>query len=124
MPRKLALFLMVGFLLSCASVTVVPIGEEKSYPQRTGPKEIKVFLEKPDTTFIQIAFINYEGSDVQSKSGVINGIKKKASKLGGDAIILGEIGERTAGAIVDPKSGVVTNYEFPVAKAVVIRFLP
>jgi len=104
----IASLILVG-TLGCTSTTVIPIGEGKSYPKRTAPEKVQVFLEKPDTTFTQIALIDYSGYQYQGKSDAIYAIKKKASELGGDAIIL---------------QGVGKEYENPVAKAIVIRFIP
>jgi len=105
-------------------MSTIPLGDEKSYPYRTPPDKIQVFGEKPDTTFIQIKLVDYSGGWFSTKKGALKAVKEKASQLGGDAIILQGFGEKTEVGSIDPKTGLVSNYDVPFAKAVIIRFVP
>ncbi|MCI0331315.1 MAG: hypothetical protein L0196_10320 [candidate division Zixibacteria bacterium] len=113
MGRHIVCGFFLAFFVACASVTVVPLGDGKSYPKRTSPDKVQVLVEKPDTTFIEIALVDYSGTALQGKGAPINGLKEKASKLGGDAIILSGWGEA--------EGSLGTK---PVARAVIIRFIP
>ena len=117
--------ILFGLLVGCASMTVVPLGEQKVYSPRTVPDKILVFVEKPETTFVQIALLDYTGKSQSSKSGAIKAIKNKAAQIGADAIILQEIDEKTSvSGYVNQYAGWVNTTKKPVVKAIAIRFLP
>ena len=117
---------LLALALGCSSTTVIPLGDEKLFSYRTSPEKIRVFAEKPDTTFVQIALMDYSGSEWwwSSKASAIKAVKEKASQLGGDGIILQSIGTETTGGSVNPQTGWITTYDKPVAKAIIIRFTP
>jgi hypothetical protein len=124
MVKQLIIGLTLIIAFGCTSTTVIPLGEQKPYSKRTTPDKVQVFLEKPDTTFTQIALVDYSGNEYQSKGAAVNALKNKASELGGDAIILQGVSKVITGGQIDPKFGFVTTYDKPVAKAIVIRFIP
>lgn len=71
-------------LSSCTSTQYVPL----DYSDKKSPK-IEVFLtciQKPSREFEIVAYIETSGSVFASQKQLLRGLKKKAEKLGGDAV--------------------------------------
>src|SRR5918996_3098960 len=107
--HSIGLFALVLTLSGCISTNAVRVGEATQYPA-VKPEEVKVSLKEDDvkTDFDKVALINAEGNYTYANDErMINAMKKKAAKLGANAIILGEFKEpSTVGKIADAVIGV------------------
>lgn len=96
-------------LAGCISTNAVKLGEPTQYPP-VNPEEIKVFLKEEDVKgeFDKIAIVNAEGNySYANDERMITAMKKKAAKLGANAIILGEFKDpSTVEKIADAVIGV------------------
>jgi hypothetical protein len=84
--------LAVVALAGCISTNAVRLGEPTQYPA-VKPEEVKVFLQEADVKadFDKIAIINAEGNYTWADDEkMVDAMKKKAAKLGANAIIIGE----------------------------------
>jgi hypothetical protein len=101
--------LAVVALAGCISTNAVKLGEPTQYPP-VRPEEVKVFLKEEDVKgdFDKIAIVNAEGNYTYANDErMIEAMKKKAAKLGANAIILGEFKDpSTVEKIADAVIGV------------------
>jgi hypothetical protein len=101
----LALVLMAG----CISTNAVRLGEPTQYPP-VAPEEVQVFLKEADVKadFDKIAIINAEGNySYATDEKLVDAMKKKAAKLGANAIIIDEFKDpSTVEKIADAVVGV------------------
>ena len=101
--------LAIVALAGCVSTNAVRLGEPTQYAP-VKAEEVKVFLEESDVKadFDKIAIINAEGNYTWADDEkMIDAMKKKAAKLGANAIIIGEIKDpSTLGKIADAVVGV------------------
>ena len=84
--------LAVVALAGCISTNAVRLGTPTQYPP-VRPEEVQVFLEEEDVKgeFDKIAIVNAEGNySYANDERMIEAMKKKAAKLGANAIIIGE----------------------------------
>ncbi|HEY0809664.1 MAG TPA: hypothetical protein VGD49_05855 [Longimicrobiales bacterium] len=96
-------------LAACINTNAVRLGEPGQYPA-VHPDSVKVFLTEADVKgeFDKVALINAEGNySYATDEKMINAMKKKAGKLGANAIILGEFRDpSTVEKIADAVIGV------------------
>lgn len=101
--------LAVLALAGCISTNAVKLGEPTQYPA-VRPEEVQVFLREKDVKgeFDKIAIVNAEGNySYANDERMIEAMKKKAAKLGANAIILGEFKDpSTVEKIADAVIGV------------------
>ncbi len=101
MAKILMLILLSSFIGGCAVFTFVTalytttdvflLQNQRTYPVRTPAEHIEVFKKKPDTTFVQVALVDYSSESFEvepftffeSDDDVIKALKKKASDMGG-----------------------------------------
>lgn len=79
-------------LAGCINTNSVQLGTPTQYPP-VKPEEVQVFLKEADVQgdFDKVAIVNAEGNYTYANDErMINAMKKKAAKLGANAIILGE----------------------------------
>jgi hypothetical protein len=104
---------MVGMLVlslsACISTNAVRLGEPGRFPA-VHEDSVRVFLTEADVKgdFDKVALINAEGNyTYATDEKMINAMKKKAGKLGANAIILGEFKDpSTVEKIADAVIGV------------------
>lgn len=96
-------------LAGCISTNAVQLGTPGQYPA-VKPEDVQVFLKEDDVKgdFDKIAIVNAEGDySYANDERLINAMKKKAAKLGANAIILGEFKDpSTVEKIADAVIGV------------------
>jgi hypothetical protein len=96
-------------LTACISTNAVRLGAPGQF-QPVHPDSVKVFLTEADVKgdFDKVALINAEGNySYATDEKMINAMKKKAGKLGANAIILGEFKDpSTVEKIADAVIGV------------------
>jgi hypothetical protein len=101
--------LAVVALAGCISTNAVKLGEPTQYPP-VRPEEVQVFLKEDDVKgeFEKIAIVNAEGNYTYANDErMIEAMKKKAAKLGANAIIIGEFKDpSTVEKIADAVIGV------------------
>ena len=101
--------LAVVALAGCISTNAVRLGTPTQYPP-VRPEEVQVFLEEEDVKgeFDKIAIVNAEGNySYANDERMIEAMKKKAAKLGANAIIIGEFKDpSTVEKIADAVVGV------------------
>lgn len=101
----LAIFALAG----CVSTNAVQLGQPNRYPP-VKPEDVQVFQKESDVTvdFDKVAIINAEGDyTFVNDERMINAMKKKAAKLGANAIIIEEFKEpSTVEKIADAVVGV------------------
>jgi hypothetical protein len=102
-------------LSACAKTTVIELGD-RSYVSRTRPVDIEIYINEPKRDYVEVAYVEVDGAYLSSSSKAREDIKKKASQLGGDAIILNPTKKETE---FNPFSGIETRKK---TRAVVIRF--
>ncbi len=103
MPRRTVPVLLAAVALSaCVTTHVIQLGAPGRYPP-VDPEQVQVFLKEEDVgaKFDRVAAIEAEG-DYQSVDAekMIKAMKKKAAKLGANALILGEFRDPSTGAKV------------------------
>lgn len=93
----------------CISTNSVQLGTPAQYAA-VKPEEVQVFLKEADVKgdFDKVAIVNAEGNyNYANDERMINAMKKKAAKLGANAIILGEFRDpSTVEKIADAVIGV------------------
>ena len=96
-------------LSACISTNAVRLGEPGQFAP-VDPDSVKVFLKEEDVKgdFDKVALINAEGNYTYANDErMINAMRKKAGKLGANAIILGEFKDpSTVEKIADAVIGV------------------
>ena len=101
--------LVLVALAGCISTNAVRLGAPTQYPP-VRPEEVQVFLKEEDVKgeFDKIAIVNAEGNySYANDERMIEAMKKKAAKLGANAIILGEFKDpSTVEKIADAVVGV------------------
>ena len=97
--KTLCLVFIFG-LLGCASVSYLPSNQYQSFPP---VQSVQVLYEKPDKAYIILGKVIAESGDFSDKT-LFERLKRKAMKIGAEAIIL----ENTQPAGVD-KWGSVTH---------------
>ncbi len=99
----------VLMLAGCISTNAVQLGQPNQYAP-VKPEEVQVFMTESDVKndFDKVAIINAEGNYAfANDEKMINAMKKKAAKLGANAIILGEFKDpSTVEKIADAVVGV------------------
>ncbi len=84
---------------ACVNTQTIPLGTPGRYPP-ADPEQVQVFLEEGDVPlkFDKIAIIDAEGDyDSVNQEKMIKVMKKKAAKLGANALVLGEFKEPSTG---------------------------
>ncbi len=107
MRRVLSLFLssLLFCSVSCVKAKVASY-PHTSYPP-TNADQVQVFNTKPPAEFEVIGEVTGRGAPAASWESVYSGMKKKAAKIGGDAIILIESKREYAGTYSSPDKGSV-----------------
>lgn len=130
MKRFILLGLVLFFTFSCMSTKAVRLGEVHSigYHQITHWSQIKVYrsADQVKGEYEEVALlITTADTTFTSEKGMWNSMKKKASKLGANAIILDAVSEPKAGAKVlgmllgigvDRKGKAIAIYIYPEKK--------
>ena len=96
-------------LAGCISTNAVQLGQPNQYPP-VKPEDVQVFQKESDVNgdFDKVAIINAEGDyTFANDERMINAMKKKAAKLGANAIIIDEFKDpSTVEKIADAVIGV------------------
>ncbi len=89
--RKIIPFLLVLFLCSCLSGSVVITGEERP---PTDPTHVKIYFSKPDKAE-SIGLVRSSGdagfAHQQDYDNAINELKEQAARIGANGIVLNQI---------------------------------
>lgn len=108
---NLGFFSVLVFLLSCTSATLIP-SSAGTYPPRRTSEEIEVLMSDPKADFIELGWLDIEGAALSSRSAALNKAKKKAAAIGGDAIIIRDVGKQYLGyATHKTMKAVVIRYQ-------------
>lgn len=99
MPRRILPLLLAAIALSaCVTTHAIELGTPGRYPP-VDPLQVQVFLAEADVKlpFEKIAVIEAKGdySMIQDED-MVKAMKKKAAKLGANALILGEFKDPSA----------------------------
>ena len=101
--------LAVVALVGCINTNAVELGQPKQYAP-VAPEQVQVFLTEADVKgeFDKVAIINAEGNySFATDEKMVNAMKKKAAKLGANAIVIGEFKDpSTVEKIADAVVGV------------------
>ncbi len=95
-------FLLVLSISACVTTHAIQLGTPDKYPP-VDHRQVQVFLREDDVKvrFEKIALIQSEGQyDQVSYEEMVTAMKKKAGKLGANAIILGEFKDPSAIGVV------------------------
>jgi hypothetical protein len=95
---------------ACTSTSAVLLGGSGTYPE-ISPMEVRVFLNERDVTaeYERIALVTARsGSDWTDETDLIRAMRKRAARLGANAIIIGDIKDPTT---LERIAGVLTDYE-------------
>ena len=99
--NSLALLLIaVAFLASCVSVNSTRLGTA-AYRQPVPVEQVAIYLtaDKVPGKYEEIALLNAKGDSTwSSEAGMFKQMKRKAGKMGANAIILDAVSEPSAGA--------------------------
>jgi len=96
----LILVISIAFIMACVSVNATKLGTE-SYRQPVPTDEVAVYrtADQVPGRYEEIALLNAKGdSSWSSESGMFKQMKKKAGRMGANAIILDAVSEPSAGA--------------------------
>ncbi|HZG43571.1 MAG TPA: hypothetical protein VEY93_11445 [Longimicrobium sp.] len=109
--RALRLSLIAALLLSaCTTTSAVLLGGSGTYPE-LNPAEVRVFLRERDVPdeYERIALVTAR-SDASwtDETDLIRAMRKRAAKLGANAIIIGDISDPTT---LERVAEVLTDYE-------------
>ena len=104
MKKLFVIIFFAFFLTSCASVQMY----REAFPRRRTPEKIEVYNEPPNRSYIEIGEISHTKS--------ISTMKKKAAKIGADAIIL-----KYGGVTGVLYGGIIVTKE--VRRAIAIKFV-
>ncbi len=122
--RTFPILLVAAALSACVTTHVIPLGTPGRYPP-VDPEQVRVFLKEEDVgaKFERIAAIEAEGDyNSVNTEKMIKAMKKKAARLGADALILGEFKDPSTGArIAHAVFGVGGERK---GKVIAIRLLP
>jgi hypothetical protein len=103
------LVLSVLAVSACVTTHAIQLGEPGRYPP-VDPDQVQVFLKESDVTvdFERIALIEAEGNyNFADNEDMIAAMRKKAAKLGANALILGEFKDPSlVGKVADHFIGV------------------
>jgi len=100
------LIILSGLLLAFACVSTKGIYLDPTSQKYTpvSPDSVRIFISESELdslNYIKIAIIEATGSsEFTSQTGMINAMRKKAGKLGGNGVLLPQIKEAGAGAKV------------------------
>jgi uncharacterized lipoprotein YajG len=101
--------LAIVMLAGCISTNAVQLGQPAQYAP-VNPDSVQVFLKEEDVKadFDKVAIINAEGNyTVATDEKMIDAMKKRAAKMGANAIIIGEFKDpSTVEKIADAVVGV------------------
>lgn len=128
MNRRLILNIIILITLvmpsSCGPVVKVTKLSNTPLESKAQGAPILVFMTKvPRCPYEEIAIINTsEGAFAGGMETFVEAMKVKARSLGGDALLLGELGTKTEGYIA-LSPGLVAAAEGKTQTAVVIRFI-
>jgi hypothetical protein len=106
--RRLSLVPVLALLGACVSVEATRLGEPARYPA-VAQDEVRVYRSESEIPqpFERVAVLWLEGdSELTSRRQMVDAARKKAGRMGANAIVLGEFKEpstleRVAGAILD-----------------------
>jgi hypothetical protein len=109
--RAALLSLIAAILLAaCTTTSAVLLGGSGTYPE-LNPAEVRVFLRERDvpTEYERIALVTAK-SDAgwTDETDLIRAMRKRAAKLGANAIIIGDISDPTT---LERVAEVLTDYE-------------
>jgi hypothetical protein len=81
--------LAVSSMSACApSVTVTPLGAERTYPATSDTARIPLYsVARPECPYDEIALIRAEGASKPSAAVILGALRSKARALGAHAII-------------------------------------
>ncbi len=124
MKRRIVPLLLAAVSLSaCVTTHAIQLGTPGRYPP-VDPNQVQVFLKEEDVTvkFDKVAAIEAQGDyQFANDEKMIKALKKKAAKLGANAIILGEFKDpSTAGKVANALIGVGGERK---GKVIAIRLL-
>lgn len=109
MRHGFPLLLAAVSLSACVTTHAIQLGTPGRYPP-VDPNQVQVFLKEEDVTvkFDKVAAIEAQGDyQFANDEKMIKALKKKAAKLGANALILGEFKDpSTAGKVTNALIGV------------------
>ncbi len=121
--RIVPLLLATASLSACVTTHAIQLGTPGRYPP-VDASQVQVFLKEEDITvkFDKVAAIEAEGDyQYADLEKMVKALKKKAGKLGANAIILGEFKDpSTAGKVTNALIGVGGERK---GKVVAVRLL-
>lgn len=80
----ISLFLLLNF--SCVKSRVMPQPDIKFPP--TNEFDVKIYYVEPEKVYIKIGMVEARGAPLSSWKKLENYLRKEASKIGGDAVII------------------------------------
>ena len=99
--KSLALLLLfIAFMAACVSVNSTRLGTA-AYRQPVPAEQVAIYLtaDKVPGKYEEIALLNARGDSTwSSEAGMFKQMKKKAGRMGANAIILDAVSEPSAGA--------------------------
>lgn len=110
--RAAALLSLVAALTlgACTTTSSVMLGGTGTYPEQS-PSQVRVFLREDDVDreFEEIALVTARShAGWTDETDLIRAMRKRAARLGADAIIIGDLSEPTT---LERVAEVVTDYE-------------
>ncbi len=108
--KRIIAFTFISLVLltlcfSCIRSRVMPQPDINFEPTRQW--DVKIYYIEPEKPYIKIGMVEAEGAALSSWKNVENSLRKKAAKIGGDAVIVLEqdrpVGGITSGGIVYKK---------------------
>ena len=121
--RLLSIFILVAMLSACGPVVNVTRLSQAQFRPKAPNALITAYLTKaPRCPYEELAIITTSsGSFAGGADTFVDAMKVEARKLGGDALLLGEIGTRTEGYVAVAPN-IVAAARGNTMTAVVIRF--
>jgi hypothetical protein len=86
LSAALVFFVLIGFLVGCASVDVTKTG--KGFYNPTDPNEVEILLTRPDKPYEELGTLIVQGFRTSETAKMHNAIRAKAAPLGANAVIL------------------------------------
>lgn len=86
LSAALGFFVLIGFLVGCASVDVTKTG--KGFYNPTDPNEVEILLTRPEKSYEELGTMVVQGFRTSQTAEMHNAIRAKAAPLGANAVIL------------------------------------
>ena len=100
--RKLLLFCLLIFVVGCTPITVNLYDDNLSHAP-TNPKNVKVFKTEPEADYIKLGEITVDRAKDWRRAEKV--LKREASKIGADAVLVIDTQISQRGGMVPSSSG-------------------